>query len=323
MGASLARSPRARPYPWGPSQGAGHPVHLPLCLRRLFRGRFPSGPPGGPVGHLLYPPACPRSPVPGRSPSVPPRGPGGRDLRWEVPPALGCPNLISPPPASGRGSGVSRRWGGLARKGGVWRHDRVMVAPPGGPAGWKRCTSRLRSTFPVRLPRGSVSVWWCAVMRRAPGSAARGASGGGAVGGGVGGTRACDPSRESSRKTQVRHLGAGITIVPTRRYRGRSCGSCHRLGHRAHNVVHHGFWGPVHSGAMIRMRNPSRAAFATTSSRRLNGGVRPQGTRRGVVPRLGERVVLPRPVRREAVVRRRRKGIPDGGDTATSSGITA
>jgi len=27
---------------------------------------------------------------------------------------------------------------------------------------------------------------------------------------------------------------------PPRRYTGRSCGNCHRLGHRAHNAAHHG-----------------------------------------------------------------------------------
>jgi len=48
-------------------------------------------------------------------------------------------------------------------------------------------------------------------------------------------------------------------------------------------------------------------------------GLRPQGTRRGVVPPLGKRVVLPRPVCREAVVLRRRKDIPDGRDAQAAA----
>jgi len=88
---------------------------------------------------------------------------------------------------------------------------------------------------------------------------------------------ACNPSRESNRKAHVLHLEAGIGSVPPRRYTGRSCGSSHRLGHRAHNAANHGYWGLGHSGAMTSMRQPSRAAFATTSSRRLNGGFAHRG----------------------------------------------
>jgi len=62
---------------------------------------------------------------------------------------------------------------------------RVGGAPPVGPAGWKHCTSLLRSLFLGRLPRGSVSVWRRAVMGWAPGSAPRGASGNGGGSGGL------------------------------------------------------------------------------------------------------------------------------------------
>jgi len=89
--------------------------------------------------------------------------------------------------------------------------------------------------------------------------------------GGDGDICACDPSRESSKKAHVRNLGAGIKSVPPRRYRGRSCGRCHRLGHRAHSAAHHGYWGSGHFWTMVSMRQPSRAAFFTTSFKRLNG----------------------------------------------------
>jgi len=49
--------------------------------------------------------------------------------------------------------------------------------------------------------------------------------------------------------------------------------------------------------------------------------VRPQGSRCGVVSRLGERVVRPRPVGREAVVRRRCEGIPDWGNAQAATGL--
>jgi len=97
------------------------------------------------------------------------------------------------------------------------------------------------------------------------------------AGGGGESICACDPSLESSKKASVRHLVAGIESVPSRRYRGRSRGSCHRLGHRAHSAAHQGYWGLGHSGAMISMRHPSRAVFANTSSKRLNGGFAHRG----------------------------------------------
>jgi len=68
--------------------------------------------------------------------------------------------------------------GGPSEEGRGLVADRVVDARPSGPAGWKRCTSRLRSTFPRRLPRGSVSVWRCAARSCASGSG----GGGGAVG---------------------------------------------------------------------------------------------------------------------------------------------
>jgi len=186
-------------------------------------------------------------------------------LRWGVRAGLRRLTLVEERPAC-------RAWG--AQREGV-----ALGCGPGGGGvhGCPRCTSRLRSTLPGRLPRGSVSVWRCAAMSCAPGSADRGSSdpGGadvwGRIGGVGGGMRACAPSRESSRKAHVRHLGAGIRSVPPRSYTGRYCGSCHRLRHWAHYAAHHGYWGPGHSGAMISMRQPSRSAFVTTSSRRLNG----------------------------------------------------
>jgi len=86
-------------------------------------------------------------------------------------------------------------------------------------------------------------------MRRAAGSRTCGAPekkwGDGMMGVAAGGMGACDcdPSRESSRKAHVRHLGAGIMSVPRHRYKGRSSGSCLRLGHTAHSATHHGYWG--------------------------------------------------------------------------------
>jgi len=50
MVGSPARLARARPFPWGPSRGAGHPVYLPACPRVPVPGRFPSMPAGGPEG---------------------------------------------------------------------------------------------------------------------------------------------------------------------------------------------------------------------------------------------------------------------------------
>jgi len=47
MGASPVRPPRARPFPWGPSWGAGHPAYLLAGPHVLVQGRFPSGPLGG------------------------------------------------------------------------------------------------------------------------------------------------------------------------------------------------------------------------------------------------------------------------------------
>jgi len=97
-----------------------------------------------------------------------------------------------------------------------WKRDRRVVAggpseegrclaaaclggaPPAGPPGWNCCSSRLRSDFPGGLPRGSVSVWRCAVMSCAPGSASRGASGPGgpAVGGVLAGSEGeCVPAK--------------------------------------------------------------------------------------------------------------------------------
>jgi len=112
--------------------------------------------------------------------------------------------------------------GGPSEEGWSLVANHVVGAPPVGPAGWKRCTSRLRSTFPGRLPKGSVSVWRCADMSCAPGFAPRGGSGpGGGLDGRVGraggGVRDCNPSRESISKAHVRHLGAGIRSVPPRR----------------------------------------------------------------------------------------------------------
>jgi len=117
--------------------------------------------------------------------------------------------------------GCPARRGRGAQRGGAG----LGCGPSGG--GAHRCSRwmeslhvRLRSTFPGRLPRGSVAVWRCAVMSQAPRSAARGASdaGGaniwGRIGDGGGAMRVCDPCRESRRKAHVRHLGAGIRSVP-------------------------------------------------------------------------------------------------------------
>jgi len=198
MGASPPHMTRARPFPWGPSRGAGHPMYFPACPRVPVQGRFPSVPSGGHVGHAVYPPACLRLPVPGRLSLVPSGGPDVRDPPGEVPPALARPNWIEPPPAVGKESGAPRRRGGGSDGGRGLAADRVVGAPPGGPAGWKRCTSRLRSTFHGRLPRGSVSVWRWAVMSWPPWSVPRGASGpggGATVGGGLAGVvGACVPA---------------------------------------------------------------------------------------------------------------------------------
>jgi len=78
--------------------------------------------------------------------------------------------------------------------------------------------------------------------------------------------------RESMRKAHVLHRGAGTSSVPPRRYTGRPSGKHHVLGQRAHRAVHHGYPGPGHSGAMNSIRQPSRDALVTSTSRRLNGG---------------------------------------------------
>jgi len=109
MGASPAQLMRACQFPWGPSLGAGRPVYPPASPRVSVPVRFPSVPPGGHVGHPLCPPACPRVQVTDSLPSLPPGGAMRREPQREVPPALGCPNWIAPPPAVGRASGVSRR----------------------------------------------------------------------------------------------------------------------------------------------------------------------------------------------------------------------
>lgn len=46
-----------------------------------------------------------------------------------------------------------------------------------------------------------------------------------------------------------------------------------QLGHSAQREVPHGYWGPGHSGATVRMWLPSWAALATTSPRGLKGGL--------------------------------------------------
>jgi len=120
-GASPAPLTRARPFPWGPLRRAGPHVHLRACRRETVQGRFNVGRWGGLAGHHLYLPARTRAPIPDRSPQLPPGGPSGRDppREGEVPPVLGRPDWNAPPPAAGRGTGVSRR-GAPARKGGAW-----------------------------------------------------------------------------------------------------------------------------------------------------------------------------------------------------------
>jgi len=80
-------------------------------------GSVSIGAPGGARGASRV---RPRVPV-DLSPPTPPGGPVGRDspVEGEVPPELGHPNLIAPPPAAGIGTGESRR-GAPARKGGAW-----------------------------------------------------------------------------------------------------------------------------------------------------------------------------------------------------------
>jgi len=78
--------------------------------------------------------------------------------------------------------------------------------------------------------------------------------------------------RESSKKAHVFHRGAGLKILPPRKYTDRPPGKHHILGRRAHRVDHHRYSGLVHSGATTSIRQPSRDAFASTSSRRLKGG---------------------------------------------------
>jgi len=104
MGALPAPLSKPRPFPWGPSWGAGHPVYLPACPLVLY-------------------------------PSVPPVGPEGRDHPGEFPLVLGRPYSLAPPPARGRASGGPSR-GGPSRSGGAWLWTgwwgRPRVAPLDG-----------------------------------------------------------------------------------------------------------------------------------------------------------------------------------------------
>jgi len=58
--------------------------------------------------------------------------------------------------------------------------------------------------------------------------------GGDAVGEGFG------RGRESKRKAQVFHMGAGINSVPPRKYIGRPSGKLNFFGQRAHRAEHMG-----------------------------------------------------------------------------------
>jgi len=122
--------------------------------------------------------------------------------------------------------------------------------------------------------------------------------------------RVCDPSRESSRKAHVRHLGAGIRSVPPPEVHWPVLRELPPFGAQGTQR------GPPRVLAAGPLRGDDQHEAALQSRLRhhhlqaTERGVRPQGPGSGIVPRLGERVVLPRPVGREAVLRRRGKGIP-------------
>jgi len=188
-------------------------------------------------------------------------------------------------------AGVTAAWTGLGFVACRPGRGRKGLATGGGPNNGGRVrTPGLRSGRGMPrlrlLVSGKVSACLCAAIRSAPGPGARGAlsSRGGfvrinaavTIGGtatGPGTTR----GRESRRKAQVLHRGAGISSVPPRKYTGRLSGKHHLLWQRAHRAAHHGCHGPPHSGATTSIRLPSRDALVTTSSRRLNGGFAQRG----------------------------------------------
>jgi len=97
-----------------------------------------------------------------------------------------------------------------------------------------------------------------------------------------------------------------------RRYRGRSCGAATPWspGRITRHTTGTGA-GPLRCNDQHEAAIPGRLFHHLLHA--AEQGVCPQGISRGVVPRMGERVVLPRPTCVEAVVRRLREGVPHRG----------
>jgi len=147
----------------GPAAGGGAfrvPPCVPTCVGPRSVSIVASGGHGG------------ASPV---SPCISPRTGSGSvtiGIAWGSRGAGPCEGGPACAGASGLDGAPPRGWksvrraevGGPSEDGRGLAVDRVVGALTGGPVGWKRCKSHLRSTFPGRLPRCSVSVWRCAAM---------------------------------------------------------------------------------------------------------------------------------------------------------------
>jgi len=173
--------------------------------------------------------------------------------------------------------------------------DRVVGAPTVGPVGCTRCTSRPRSVFPGLLPSGSLSLWRWAAMSGAPGSRPRGTSCRWGSPTGDGGGRDC-------WDIPAPPLGGWHDVRATSEVNGTILREAPPIGAQGAQRGPAGVLGawPLRGNDQHVASLPGRLCHHLLYA--AEGFVCHQGPGLGVVPGLGEHVILLFPVRREAVV---------------------